>query len=140
MQSLPTEITHLIASRAQEVWYQISQYDPAFRQYAYSNAGRKEFLQLFTRAEKDNEKTQYKIFGILHRDNDLPAAIWADGTQHWYKNGQKHRDNDLPAEIWDDGTQHWYKNGQLHRDNDLPAVIWADGTQRWYKNGQQYTP
>jgi hypothetical protein len=47
--------------------------------------------------EKDDTKTKYKIFGVLHRDNDLPAKIWGDGSQCWYKNGQLHRDTDLPA-------------------------------------------
>jgi hypothetical protein len=38
-------------------------------------------------------------------------------------NNEKHSFNDLPAVIWNNGTQKWYKNGKLHRDNDLPAII-----------------
>ena len=76
----------------------------------------------------------------LHRDNDLPAAIWDGGSQSWYKDGLPHRDNDLPAIIFASGTRHWYKHGKLHRDNDLPAVIFASGTQNWYRNDEEYTP
>ena len=74
--------------------------------------------------------------GLSHRDNDLPAMIYPDGTQYWYKNGIKHRDNDLPASIYSNGHQFWYKNGNLHRDNDLPAVIYGNGDQYWWVNGQ----
>ena len=30
----------------------------------------------------------YNSAGRLHRDNDLPAVIHADGTQYWYVNGK----------------------------------------------------
>jgi len=76
----------------------------------------------------------------IHRDNDLPAIIRANGTQLWYKKGKWHRDNDKPAVIHADGTQEWYKKGQLHRDNDLPAIICANGDQEWYKEGVDYIP
>jgi hypothetical protein len=33
----------------------------------------------------------------------------------------------MPAEIYSDGTQYWYKNGEIHRDNDMPAIIY----ERW---------
>src|SRR3990167_7540876 len=33
-----------------------------------------------------NESQEWRKNGVLHRDNDLPAYIWADGTQEWYKN------------------------------------------------------
>ena len=70
----------------------------------------------------------------LHRDNDLPAIIWPDGTEIWYRNNLCHRDNG-PAVIWSDGTQVWYRNGKRHRDNG-PAVIRVSGTQEWYQNGK----
>ena len=73
--------------------------------------------------------------GILHRDGDEPAEVWADGARYWYKDGKQHRDGDEPAVVWADGSRHWYKNGKRHRDGDEPAVVWADGTRYWYKNG-----
>ena len=76
----------------------------------------------------------------LHRDNDLPAIIDADGTQYWYKDDKRHRDNDKPAAISADGSQFWYKEGLLHRDNDLPAIIFSDGSKEWWKNNKKYLP
>ena len=62
--------------------------------------------------------------------------IYANGTQKFYnEKGQIHRDNDLPAIIRADGYKAWYQNGKLHRDNDKPAVIGAAGYQHWYQNG-----
>ena len=76
--------------------------------------------------------------GRLHRDGDLPAVVYLNGSQKWYKNGQHHRDGDLPAIVYWDGSQEWYKNGLQHRDGDLPAYIGSSGsgTQLWYKDGK----
>jgi len=105
--------------------------------------------------------------GKLHRDNDLPAIVWADGRKYYYKdnvkytptitipdyilnkfgnkclydeNGQYHSYNDLPAIIMSSGTKFWYKHGNYHRENDLPAIVWPNGTQEYYKNGVEYKP
>ena len=53
-----------------------------------------------------------------------------------YKHGKFHRDNDLPAVVYANGDKYWYQNGKLHRDNDLPAIVWADGEKRWWQNGK----
>jgi len=57
----------------------------------------------------------------------------------WYiafkKNGRFHRDNDLPAIIYVNGSKYWYQNNLLHRDNDLPAIIWMSGEKEWHQNG-----
>jgi len=74
---------------------------------------------------------------IIHRDNDLPAIEWANGSKAWYVNGQRHRDNNLPAIEWASGDKAWYVNGQRHRDNDLPAIEWTSGYKEWYVNGQK---
>jgi hypothetical protein len=76
--------------------------------------------------------------GKLHRDGDLPALIWADGSQYWFKHGKLHRDGDLPAQIHSNGTQLWYQHGKLHRDGDLPAAICSIGTQSWYQHGKRH--
>ena len=69
------------------------------------------------------DKTEYSFF-IDKYDN-----------MSWYKNSKYHRDNDLPAIIWNDGTMAWCKNGDYHRDNDKPAIIYNDGRMSWYING-----
>lgn len=66
---------------------------------------------------------------IIHRDNDLPAVIKADGTQEWLQHGLRHRDNDLPAIIWANGTQIWCQHDLVHRERNLPAIIFAEGTR-----------
>lgn len=74
--------------------------------------------------------------GLQHRDDDLPASIYVDGTKVWYNNGLIHRDGDLPAYIdIKYSRQEWYKNGKKHRDGDLPAIIHGD-CQIWCKEGK----
>jgi hypothetical protein len=65
----------------------------------------------------------------LHRNNDLPAIIWSNGSKFWCKNGRYHRDNDLPAVIYSNGNKEWYQNGKQHRDNDQPVTIYS-GTKK----------
>ena len=85
------------------------------------------------------EFDDYNIeYSRLHREGDLPAIIWKDGSKSWCKNGQPHRDGDLPAIIHENESKHWYKNGQLHREGDEPAIIYADGRKYWLKNDKCY--
>lgn len=59
-----------------------------------------------------------------------------NGVQFWSKNNKYHRDDDLPAAIYADGSMEWYKEGNLHRDGDLPAIIYPYGEKWWYRHGQ----
>ena len=81
----------------------------------------------------------YNKNGLKHRDNDLPAVIYSNGSKGWYINGLMHRENDLPAMIGN-GEEYWYKNGKMHRDNDLPALIRENGTRLYFKYGIRYIP
>ena len=64
-----------------------------------------------------------------------------DGAIYWYNaSGRKHRDNDLPAAILADGERQWFSGGKLSRGDDKPAVIAADGTRKWYRKGQLHRP
>lgn len=85
---------------------------------------------------------------VLHRDNDLPAVVYANGTEAWFQDGQLHRGRDLPAIVCANGSKFWCKRGKLHRGHDMPAAIIAtDGApvplgpqgtwaQAWYWNGE----
>lgn len=53
----------------------------------------------------------YNEFGQIHRGNDLPAVIDANGDQEWFVNDRKHRENNLPAAVCTDGRKFWYKDG-----------------------------
>ncbi len=50
-----------------------------------------------------------------------PAPVVGEnGTKQWYnKDGELHRDHDLPAIIFIDGTCWWYKNGVRYYPNKL---------------------
>ena len=74
--------------------------------------------------------------GEIHRDSNVPARIWTDGTLFYYQNGLIHRNGDLPAVIHPDGHCQWWQNGDWHRDYDLPAKIYSDGRCEWWINGK----
>jgi hypothetical protein len=85
---------------------------------------------------EDGTQRWFDSDGKRHRDGDLPAVAWADGTQYWYRHGKRHRDGDLPAVVEPDGTQFWYQHGEFHRSFDLPAVVRPDGRQEWWVDGR----
>lgn len=48
----------------------------------------------------------------------------------------------MPAMIWYDGNERYYKNNRLHRD-DGPANMWITNNYlivEWYHNGTKYIP
>lgn len=87
-------------------------------------------------------KEEWYRFGKLHRDNDLPAVCFADGTRDWYQFGQRHRDEDKPAIEDSFGCKEWYKFGKLHRDGHKPAVTYKSSVtyDEFYRNGYKYNP
>ena len=91
------------------------------------------------RIDNNGNKFWRNKAGDLHRLDDQPARIWADGDQEWLVNGKLHRDNNLPAIICANGDQEWWVNGELHRLNGKPARIWASGAQYWWVNGVNIT-
>jgi hypothetical protein len=60
----------------------------------------------------------------IHRDNDLPAIIYFDGTKIWYSNGNRHRNNDLPGYIVPQILNVWYQDGVEYRKYNLPTKIY----------------
>ncbi len=103
----------------------------AFKGISYAVRGNR-IIGMFDDATKnwydENEK--------LHRDDDLPAREYIDGTKEWFQHGLRHRDNDMPAMEHINGDKYWYQNGLLHRDNDLPAVEHHNGMKEWYQHGK----
>ena len=70
---------------------------------------------------------------------EKPTRITLGGAMVWKnEDGELHRENDLPAIIYADSSKFWYKNGKLHRENYMPAIIYADGSKSWYKNGKWF--
>lgn len=85
------------------------------------------------------EDEEAGIPGGLHRDGDLPAIEYADGSRKWYQHGALHRDGDKPAVEMADGTRKWYVDGKAHREGG-PAVILPGGRELWYNNGRRIDP
>jgi hypothetical protein len=72
--------------------------------------------------------------GDLHSpDNDTPAKINAYGA-FYYRNGLVHRDNNLPAAVFNDGAREYYVHNRLHNTIG-PAVIRANGDCAYFVNG-----
>lgn len=96
----------------------------------------------FTRyiAESDHEKTVWMDWNWnIHREDNLPAIEYKDGTLIWYQNGVKHREGNMPAVVFQDGHKEYWKNGKLHRE-DGPAIIKSDGVEFYYRDGAEYHP
>ena len=58
------------------------------------------------------------------------------GNKYWRLNGLLHREEDLPAVEHNTGTKIWCINNNLHRENG-PAVEYFDGGKEWYLNGKK---
>lgn len=54
--------------------------------------------------------------GASHREGDEPSIV-CDEYIIWCKNGKKHRDNGLPAVIYADGREEHWVDGVLQRKN-----------------------
>lgn len=67
--------------------------------------------------------TVWKLAGSVHRDDDKPAIISANGDKFWYQRGKLHRGGDLPAVVTKSGKRGWWQHGKCHRDGDKPAII-----------------
>lgn len=75
---------------------------------------------------------------ILHRENDLPAKILADGSKMWYNLGYLHREGDKPAIERADGHRAWYFFGEPHREGGEPAIEYANGSKEWCIHGKRH--
>jgi hypothetical protein len=74
--------------------------------------------------------------GQLHRV-DGPAVV-INGTEIWYKEGERHREGGLPSGEFANGSKEWFVEGKRHRDGDLPAIVRRNGTMFWYKYGRRH--
>lgn len=132
-----------IASRDETVWMAMYRYDPEFRAYAKSTTGISEFKKNFNTMILYNSIKKWYLLGRLHREGK-PAIIYDPNLHftlfHYYINGALHRDDDKPAIIYANGTVEYYKHGLRHRSRDAdgklqPAYIsltlggeyWIDG-------------
>ena len=47
----------------------------------------------------------------LQSANDQPAVVLSDGSSFWYRWGVLHRDNGLPASVWSSGRELRFVDG-----------------------------
>lgn len=89
-------------------------------------------------------KTIWRMNGVAHRDDDLPAVEVDNGDRAWFVHGEVHRDGDRPAVVWlcnyGNVREEWWQHNKRHRDGGLPAVIesMTGHTHReWWVNGER---
>jgi len=58
--------------------------------------------------------------------------------KYYYQNDLLHRNDDLPAIEYPDGSKFYYSHGILHRVGG-PAIIKADGSKSYYLKGIWYS-
>ena len=73
---------------------------------------------------------------VLHRDGDLPAVIYDDGSKHWYFYGTRHREGG-PAFDAPGGHREWWFHGKLHRI-DGPATEMGPVPVLWCVDGKKF--
>lgn len=84
-----------------------------------------------------NGSCSWEIHGELHRDGDLPAQVNSNRQISWWQHNKRHREKDRPAVIFPSGRRVWHANGLIHRNNHRPAVVLRDGTLEWWTRGIQ---
>lgn len=94
----------------------------------------------FCETLSDGTRYWYDDQKRYHRDGDLPAVEWADGTKVWYKHGELHRENGPAYFNPNNGEEEWHQNGAWHR-TDGPAQIWpTDNICQWWFRGEKMDP
>jgi hypothetical protein len=86
----------------------------------------------------ENGTIEYYKDDQLHRDDNLPAVVWADGAKFWCQNDLLHRDGDQPAAEWTDGTKIWFQNDKRHRLTG-PAWTNSNGIEEYWIKGERLT-
>ena len=78
---------------------------------------------------------------ILHSFDDEPAIIFTNsGTKYWYKDGLVHRDNNLPAAIYAGGSNSLYKNDKHYWFINEEECYDIDDVYEKFKNNILYLP
>lgn len=84
------------------------------------------------------QEISYQAQTTMKRDKMSQSIMTTlkNGTQQWSNEaGQLHREGDLPAVIYPDGSQEFWENDRLHRAGGLPAVILSNGCEYHWENG-----
>ena len=82
-----------------------------------------------------NVQIWYNDSNEIHRDGDLPAMLYTDGTKVYYQHGQIHRLGDLPAIETSANKEYWSRN-LINRQDNKPSIIMMNGTEHFYRHSQ----
>lgn len=80
--------------------------------------------------------SKYHKHGLLHREGDLAAIIFANGSKEYYENGVLHRGGGLPA-FDTPFMKKYYVRGLLHREGNYPAMD-SQYCKKYFMNGIEY--
>lgn len=122
---LPTDVQVVVCLHSAHLWYWLYRCDNNFRLFSESYVGRMLFRRCFTEKHYNHKlhRLTWRLFGIIHRDDDLPAVMTLSNCQYWYQNGLLHRDNNKPAAVHNRKRKHYFIHGVYQRseisiDND----------------------
>jgi len=92
-------------------------------------------------AIEHTEGSKFHYFnGNLHREGDLPAVEYSNGTKEWRIHGKLHREDGPAFEgLNGNGHKEWWIEGKLHRE-DGPAIEKPNGFKEWWIAGEKVFP
>lgn len=99
-------------------------------------------LYFWKRADSEGVEKMKTIFGKLHSFYDEPSVINEYGDMAWHKNGVLHRDNNMPAIIYADGEIEWYIYGMryVYDYTNVPKVkLPLRDIQYWFEDSDGYS-
>lgn len=81
-----------------------------------------------------NQTKYYITNSYKEMINDIEHLVLVieDKSYFYFVNNLLHRENDLPAITWSEGSKIWAVNGQIHRNKPLPSIIWNFGKNEYY--------
>jgi hypothetical protein len=127
---LPRDVTNAIITFDSQTWRSMRLVSKYYHQLLSWPA----YVDKFTVVTVTDLSREWSLDGKLHREHDLPAAIYSDGVRGWYQFGQLHRDHGKPARITRYGSCLWHSRGQLHR-SDKPDVAYYPIGRKWRRHG-----
>jgi hypothetical protein len=75
------------------------------------------------------------VFEALAEAIDPPTYHLPNGTKSWHDpKGNPHREYDLPAIIYGEGSREWYQHGRMSRGRGRPTRVEPNGYKEWWRD------
>eukprot|EP01117_Protostelium_nocturnum_P016275 TRINITY_DN6403_c0_g1_i1.p1 TRINITY_DN6403_c0_g1~~TRINITY_DN6403_c0_g1_i1.p1 ORF type:complete len:132 (-),score=37.70 TRINITY_DN6403_c0_g1_i1:261-656(-) len=98
---------------------------PQFGRFTLTQEGKKFAEKCHFRKRKDG----YYYIGNLRHNTEFPS-INSKGDEEWYRMGEYHRNDDLPAIIFANGARIWYEHGKWKQSKRGKSVSRGRGIYR----------